>query len=138
MRSETLLLRQIHPNFVQAGRVISQAFRPTPKDEQRLSVDNGDLIEAKPAWTRFVSTPARHRAGVGCSRRLGLHEPSQVVSSLKELRCGISRHPMRDPGSESSQSFEAWENRLPEERRKPFHSLTQIVHDLGTMAVSCS
>ncbi len=64
MRSETLLLRQIHPNFVQAGRVTSQAFRPTPKDEQRLSVDNGDLIEAEPAWTRFVSTPACSSAGV--------------------------------------------------------------------------
>ncbi len=64
MRSETLLLRQIHPNFVQAGRVTSQAFRPTPKDEQRLSVDNGDLIEAEAAWKRFVSNPACSSAGV--------------------------------------------------------------------------
>jgi hypothetical protein len=38
MTPETLLLRQIHPSFVQAGRVTSQAFRPTPKDGSLLSI----------------------------------------------------------------------------------------------------
>ena len=42
MTPDTLLLRQIHPGFIQGGRVTSQAFRPTPKDEFLLSVDNGD------------------------------------------------------------------------------------------------
>ena len=40
--SETLFLRQIHPTFVQNGRPTSQAFRPTPKDENQLSVYNGE------------------------------------------------------------------------------------------------
>ena len=62
MRPDTLLLRQIHPNFVQEGRVTSQAFRPTPKDEHRLSVDNGDRIQAKAAWVRF--NPACSSVGV--------------------------------------------------------------------------
>ncbi len=64
MSPATLLLRQIHPTFVQAGRVSSQAFRPTPKDERRLSVDNGDRIQPNAAWARFVSNPICLSAGV--------------------------------------------------------------------------
>ncbi|OQC41352.1 MAG: hypothetical protein BWX66_00754 [Deltaproteobacteria bacterium ADurb.Bin058] len=44
MNVHTLLLRQIHPDFIQNQRVSSQAFRPTPKDERKLSVYDGDLI----------------------------------------------------------------------------------------------
>jgi hypothetical protein len=54
---ETLLLRQIHPNFVQNDRVTSQAFRPTPKDEGKLSVYDGDMISAEDSW--------KHHTGVG-------------------------------------------------------------------------
>jgi hypothetical protein len=64
MRPETLLLRQIHPNFVQQGRVTSQAFRPTPKDEHQLSVDNGDRIDAQSSWRRFTSNSLCTSAGV--------------------------------------------------------------------------
>ena len=59
-----MLLSQVHPGFVQAGRVTSQAFRPTPKDDLLLSVDNGDRIRADTAWTRFTSNPACSSAGV--------------------------------------------------------------------------
>ena len=64
MTPDTLLLRQIHPSFVQDGRVTSQAFRPTPKDEHRLSVDNGDRIQAEASWQRFTSNPACSSVGV--------------------------------------------------------------------------
>lgn len=64
MTPDTFLLRQIHPNFVQEGRVTSQAFRPTPKDEHRLSVDNGDRIQAEASWVRFTSQPACSSVGV--------------------------------------------------------------------------
>lgn len=53
MTDQTLLLRQIHPSFVKLGRVTSQAFRPTPKDEQKLSVYDGDLIEPAAAWLHY-------------------------------------------------------------------------------------
>jgi len=53
MTMETLLLRQIHPSFIKLGRVTSQAFRPTPKDEQKLSVYDGDMISAAAAWTHY-------------------------------------------------------------------------------------
>jgi hypothetical protein len=55
MTEATLLLRQINPNFVQQGRVTSQAFRPTPKDQSKLSVFDGDLITPCDAWKQFTS-----------------------------------------------------------------------------------
>lgn len=64
MTPQTLLLRQIHPNFVQAGRVTSQAFRPTPKDAGLLSVYDGDQIQPESAWKHFTSNPECSSAGV--------------------------------------------------------------------------
>lgn len=64
MTPGTLLLRQIHPNFVQEGRVTSQAFRPTPKDENLLSVDDGDRISAANAFARFTAMPECRSAGI--------------------------------------------------------------------------
>jgi hypothetical protein len=58
MTGVTLLLRQIHPSFVQAGRVTSQAFRPTPKDEGQLSVYDRDQITPEAAWDHFTTTLA--------------------------------------------------------------------------------
>jgi len=60
----TLLLRQIHPSFIQAERVTSQAFRPTPRDENQLSVDDGDQISAAAAWQRFSRQPNCQSIGV--------------------------------------------------------------------------
>ena len=64
MTSATVLLRQIHPTFVQQGRPTSQAFRPTPKDEDRLSVYDGDKIAPQPAWEHYTTTLALQSAGV--------------------------------------------------------------------------
>ncbi len=55
MNSGTLLLRQINPYWLQNGRVTSQAFRPTPKDEKLLSVYDGDLISPQNAWQHFTT-----------------------------------------------------------------------------------
>ena len=48
----------------QEGRVTSQSFRPTVKDEGKLSVDNGDLIAASGAWERFTREPSNASDGV--------------------------------------------------------------------------
>jgi len=64
MNRESLLLRQIHPNFVQNGRVTSQAFRPSPKDESHLSVDNGDMVTPEVSWKRFSVQSENSSAGV--------------------------------------------------------------------------
>lgn len=64
MTPQTLLLRQINPSFIQAGRVTSQAFRPTPKDENLLSVYDGDKIQPQAAWQHFTATPDCRSDGV--------------------------------------------------------------------------
>ena len=64
MNNNTLLLRQIHPAFMQQDKITSQAFRPTPKDEKLLSVDNGDKVSAAEAWARFIENPQCQSAGV--------------------------------------------------------------------------
>ena len=51
---DELLWRQIHPKFVQDGRATSQAFRPSPKDEDQLSVDRGHLTTAADSHSRYV------------------------------------------------------------------------------------
>lgn len=55
MNDDTLLLRQVHPNFVQDGRITSQAFSPTAKDARKLSVYDGDQFTAEESWTHFTS-----------------------------------------------------------------------------------
>lgn len=64
MNANTLLLRQINPNFFQGDRVTSQAFRPTPKDQQRLSVDDGDQIAPRESYERFASQTGCRSIGV--------------------------------------------------------------------------
>lgn len=64
MNPTTELLRQIHPIFVQQGKVTSQAFRPTPKDENMLSVDNGDKVSPDDALKRFINNPECSSVGV--------------------------------------------------------------------------
>lgn len=64
MKPETLLYRQIHPDFVQNGRPTSQAFRPTPKDENKLSVYDGDKIQPKASWEHYTGTLGLSSTGV--------------------------------------------------------------------------
>ncbi|MDY0282164.1 hypothetical protein [Desulfomicrobium apsheronum] len=64
MNNSTLLLRQIHPGFVQDGRPSSQAFRPTPKDEQRLSVYDGDQITPADAFYHYTKDLMLGSSGV--------------------------------------------------------------------------
>ena len=59
-----MLLRQIHPKFVQNGRVTSQAFRPTPKDREQLSVYDGDQIRPKAAYLHYTTVQKIDSAGV--------------------------------------------------------------------------
>jgi hypothetical protein len=64
MNGTTLLFRQIHPSWVQSGRVTSQAFKPTPKDQKRLSVYDGDQITAKDSWNHHTKHLGYKSAGV--------------------------------------------------------------------------
>ena len=54
MNSDTLLYRQVHPSWIEDDFPTSQAFTPTPKDELRLSVYDGDEISAASSWEHYT------------------------------------------------------------------------------------
>lgn len=64
MNDNTIVYRQIHPSFVQAGFPTSQAFRPTPKDQSQLSVYDGDLISSEKAWVHYTAELGHASVGV--------------------------------------------------------------------------
>ena len=89
MTPETLLHRQVHPAWMQEGRITSQAFRPTPKDAEKLSVYNGDRVDARGAWEHFTGTLGFASAGgvavsVGESERVGLKATEDPLESFPE------------------------------------------------------
>ncbi len=56
MKPETLLHRQVHPNFVDRGQVTSQAFLPFPKDNGELSVYDGSRISAIDSFFHYTES----------------------------------------------------------------------------------
>lgn len=81
MNPDTLLYRQIHPSFVQAGFPTSQAFRPTPKDSSRLSVYDGNLISCDDAWRHYTDQLGLQSAGV-----MGLAVSECIAENLTVTR----------------------------------------------------
>ncbi len=79
MNGDTVLLRQVHPSFIHKGRVTSQAFRPTPKDEHKLSTYDGDQIEPQPAYQHYTDT---------------LHFESVGVQGVTVAECGDLKLPV--------------------------------------------
>ena len=64
MNADTLLYRQVNPLWIQNGEITSQVFRPTRKDEKRLSVYDGDQITPVEAWCHFTNHLGHASAGV--------------------------------------------------------------------------
>lgn len=64
MTDETLLYRQVHPNFASNNKPNSQAFRPSTKDEKQLSVDDGDQTSPEQAYCHYTETLGLRSAGV--------------------------------------------------------------------------
>ena len=46
------------------GEVTSQAFRPTKKDDNKLSVYDGDQIGARDAWSHYTNVQKMKSVGV--------------------------------------------------------------------------
>jgi hypothetical protein len=64
MTEETLLHRQVSPSWLQQGRITSQVFKPTPKDQGRLSVYDGDQITARASWEHYTTALGFTSVGV--------------------------------------------------------------------------
>ncbi len=54
MNGQTLLLRQVNPQFLRDDHLSSQAFFPFPKDAGQLSVYDGDQVTAEAAYLHFT------------------------------------------------------------------------------------
>ena len=57
MNSDTLLYRMVSPSWIQCGIATSQTFKPTRKDNGRLSVYDGDQISPQDAYEYFTNPP---------------------------------------------------------------------------------
>ena len=88
MNANTVLIRQVHPTFVQDGRVTSQAFRPTPKDFGKLSTYDGDQINAESAW--------QHYTEVLCFESVGAYGLSVRECESVELKIVVDPEPFRE------------------------------------------
>ena len=64
MNEETILLRQVHPQFLTGGKLSSQAFFPFPKDAGRLSVYDSDLISPAWAFSHYINELQLQSVGV--------------------------------------------------------------------------
>ena len=64
MNAGTLLLRQVHPSFVQRDRITSQVFAPRPSNQNHLSVYDGDQISAEASWQHYTGELRLKSAGV--------------------------------------------------------------------------
>ena len=92
MNANTLLYRQIHPTWVQEGRATSQAFRPTPKDDYRLSVYDGDQITAEAAWNHYtLKLPS-----VGVMAVTVAECQRQQLAAISDPLPGFSEHALID------------------------------------------
>ena len=85
MNEKTLLLRQVHPSFMQDGQITSQVFRPTPKDENKLSVYDGDMIAPEASHEHFC----RHANCTSC----GVMAISQEECNSQDLSVREERNP---------------------------------------------
>ena len=64
MKADSLLLRQVHPNFFRDRQLSSQAFFPFPKDKGKLSVYNGKLISPAQSFRHYTQTQGLASVGV--------------------------------------------------------------------------
>src|SRR5665213_1881663 len=64
MKPETLLLRQVHPDFIPDGQLTSQAFMPFPKDKGKLSVYDGDQISPRDSYKHYTEVLGNKADGV--------------------------------------------------------------------------
>jgi hypothetical protein len=64
MNQGTHLLRQVNPGFIRDGKITSQVFRPTSKDNSKLSLYNGDLISPEDAFAHFTEQPECKSIGI--------------------------------------------------------------------------
>jgi hypothetical protein len=59
----SLFYRQVNPNWYKNGVPTSQAFGPTPKDRDQLSLDDASKVSAEGSWRHFTENLGLSSAG---------------------------------------------------------------------------
>ena len=73
-----LLFRQIHPDFIEDdGLPSSQPFRPTRKDENKLSVDRSSLTTAERSYLSYTAKKYSSKAVYGLT--VGEFDEEKIV-----------------------------------------------------------
>ena len=99
MTDETLLLRQVHPDFIPSGQLTSQAFMPFPKDRGKPSVYDNDQISASEAhkhYTEVLGNASDSVWGVTCAEveEAGLTSASDPLEDfLSHALIDFTAHP---------------------------------------------
>lgn len=114
LQADELLLRQVHPSFVREGRVTSQAFKPTPKDRDQLSVDLGALVTPTESFTRF--TAAGHRS-------LGIH--GVTIGECRDQVLPVYRDPLPDNDAHAYIDFQGLSMSQREKRSKKLRDIAE-------------
>ncbi|MFA6293801.1 MAG: hypothetical protein WC637_18580 [Victivallales bacterium] len=103
MNDQTLLLRQIHPSWIQNGQPSSLAFNPSKKDDNLLSVYDGDCITAEDAYLHYTTTL---RLGSACVFGLAVCEcTSEGLFAKKDPLPDSAYHAVIDFSSCTSESI---------------------------------
>jgi hypothetical protein len=126
MKPETLLYRQVHETWVQHGVPSSQTFRPTPKDEGKASVYDGDIIgSAEASYTHWTEELNLTSVGVlavtekECSEE-GLSavtdgDPFPAHATIDFTKCESNGEIKRLAGKLTKLAFDrGWQFRPPE------------------------
>lgn len=108
-----LLLRQVHPSFIQDGRITSQAFRPTPKDQKKLSVNRDSLIAPQEAFELHTKRKNLSSGGVWAVSVLEVSETAEL---------SIEKDPVTDPIEDLSHCLIDFSKIDPESRIKAIGS----------------
>ena len=77
MEVSTIMLRQVHPSFMDGEEPTSQAFVPFPKDKDKLSVDDGTKTSPEAAYTHYTTVLKLSSTGVW-----GISETDVVSTGL--------------------------------------------------------
>jgi hypothetical protein len=77
--SDSLFYRQVNPSWLVDGVPSSQAFGPTPKDQDKLSVDDASLVSAEGAWKHFTEKLMLRSAGTWAISKGEVDEAQNLV-----------------------------------------------------------
>lgn len=83
--SDSLFYRQVNPHWLPGGVPSSQAFGPTPKDEEQLSVDDAGKVSAERSWRHFTVNLGLQSAGTWGISKAEVDEAGDLVLAASPI-----------------------------------------------------